>query len=79
MKQRIKKVTYTIPLRGDLAKNGNIIVSSFDIPSKKDKKHQAVSIMVELEDTSDSPAQWEVIIPRKQVKKLRKALKKVCK
>ncbi|MDE5925823.1 MAG: hypothetical protein K2N75_02785 [Helicobacter sp.] len=79
MKQRIKKVTYTIPLRGDLVKNGNIVVSSFDIPSKKDKKYQAVSIVVGLEDTSDSPTQWEVIIPRKQVKQLRKALKKVCK
>ncbi len=81
MKQKIKKVTYTVPLRGDLVKNGNIIVSSFDIPNKRDKKYQVVSIAVELEvDTRDStPTQWKVFIPRKQVKELRKALKKVCK
>lgn len=82
MKQKIKKVSYTIPLRGELVKNGSIIVSSFDIPNKKDKKYQAVSIAVELEseDTQDSmPNKWEIVVPRSQVKELRKALKKVCK
>lgn len=81
MKQKIKRISYTIPLRGDLVKNGNIIVASFDIPNKKDKKYQAVSIVVELKDeeAENSPTQWKVVIPRKQVKELRKALKKVCK
>lgn len=82
MKQKIKKVAYTIPLCGDLVKNGNIIVSSFEIPDKKDKKYQAVSIAVELENREDkdlTPTQWKVVIPRRQVKELRKALKKVCK
>lgn len=83
MKQKIKKVTYTIPLRGELVENGSITVSSFDIPNKKDKKYQAVSIAVELcgnNDSSDStPTQWKIVIPKKQVKELRKALKKVSK
>lgn len=82
MKQKIKKVAYTIPLRGELAKDGSIIVESFDVPSKKDKKYQAISIAVELEggeDQDSTPTQWKVVIPRKQAKELCKALKKVCK
>ncbi|TLD89167.1 hypothetical protein [Helicobacter sp. MIT 05-5294] len=82
MKQKIKKVAYTIPLRGDLVKNGNIIVSSFDIPNKKDKKYQVVSIAVKLEDNDSkdsTSAEWKVFVPRKQIKELRKALKKVSK
>lgn len=82
MRQKIKKQSYTIPFETELIKNGKIVVSAVDIPSKNGKKHKGVvgidvyasANLSDLEQTH-----WQVLIPIKKVKKLRKALKKISK
>ena len=38
MKQKIKKLAYTIPLDNDYIHDANIVVAKINVPSKKDKK-----------------------------------------
>lgn len=38
MKQKIKKLAYTIPLDSDYIHDANIVVAKINVPSKKDKK-----------------------------------------
>ncbi|CAM2948537.1 hypothetical protein [Helicobacter burdigaliensis] len=80
MKQKIKKLAYTIPLESEYVEGGNIIVARLEVPTKKGKKKSIVSISLSLEDNPKefSQAEWKVLIPKRKVKELRKALKKVC-
>ena len=81
MKQKIKKLAYTIPLDSDYIHDANIVVAEINVPSKKDKKQTAISISLNLnDDTKDiTHPEWKVIIPKRKVKELRKALKRICK
>ncbi len=81
MKQKIKKLIYTIPLESDYVHSGSIVVSAFDIPGNQKKGAGGVSIKVQTSDNSKDIAHTEasIVIPRRQVKQLRKALKKICK
>lgn len=78
MKQKIKKLSYKIPLKSSLFKKGSIEVSTFDIPGQSGKDKGAISIKVSVDDTLRDTTQNEqfIMIPRKQIKALRKALKK---
>ncbi|WP_299546158.1 hypothetical protein [uncultured Helicobacter sp.] len=79
MKQKIKKLSYTIPLKSSLFKKGVIEVSTFNIPGQSGKDAGAVCIKVSVDDTLRDTIQNEqsIMIPKKQVKALRKALKKI--
>ena len=81
MKQKIKKLDYTIPLDSDYIQDANIVVAKIHVPSKKDKKQTASSISLNRnDDTKDiTHPEWKVIIPKRKVKELRKALKRICK
>ncbi|TLD81228.1 hypothetical protein LS70_008025 [Helicobacter sp. MIT 11-5569] len=79
MKQKIKKLSYTIPLKSNLFKKGSIEVSTFDIPGQKDKNMGAVSIKIKVDEALRDATKNEnsIMIPRRQIKALRKALKKI--
>lgn len=79
MKQKIKKLAYTIPLDSKYVQNANIVVAKVNVPTKGDKKHSAISISLHLNDDRITEPEWKVIIPKRKVKELRKALKKICK
>ena len=81
MKQKIKKLAYTIPLDSDYIHDANIVVAKINVPSKKDKKPTAISISLNLnDDTQDiTHPEVKVIIPKRKVKECRKALKRICK
>ena len=52
MKQKIKKLSYTIPLKGEYFKNGSIEVSAFDIPGRYNQEPDIVSIKVKIDDNA---------------------------
>lgn len=81
MQQKIKKKSYTIPFSGELIKEGKIVVSSLNLPTEDKESGKLVSIAVNINDNlSDlSQTQWQIVIPKKKVKQLRKALKKAVK
>ncbi|MBX7491011.1 hypothetical protein [Helicobacter turcicus] len=81
MKQKIKKFSYKIPLKSSLIESGYIEVSTFDIPNVDEKKDNqgGVCIKVKVDDNIKGIEQTEesIVIPRRQIKTLRKALKKI--
>ncbi|MCI5968837.1 hypothetical protein [Helicobacter sp.] len=81
MRQKIKKLSYTIPLKSSLLKKGTIEVSAFDLPNQDSKDTGAVTIKVNVNDTLRDATQNEqsIMIPKKRIKALRKALKKISK
>lgn len=80
MKQKIKKLAYTIPLESKYIEGGNIVVARLEMPTHKGKKKNIISISLNLENNPKelSHPEWKVLIPKRKVKELRKALKKVC-
>lgn len=82
MKQKIKKLSYKIPLKSSLVESGYIEVSTFDIPVSQKKSNQGgICIKVKVDDNIKGVEQTEesIMIPRRQIKTLRKALKKISK
>lgn len=81
MKQKIKKLSYIIPLKSSLFKSGTIEVSAFDIPGQSQKDAGAISIKVSVNEALRDSIQnkQSIIIPKKQIKTLRKILKKISK
>ena len=79
MKQKIKKLAYTIPLDSDYIQDANIVVAKINVPSKKDKKQTAISISLNLnDDTKDiTHPEWKVIIPKRKVKEMLNTLKRI--
>ena len=82
MKQKIKKLSYKIPLKGKYFKNGNIEVPTFDIPGRYSQEPDIISIKVRVDDNilrDNSLDEQTIWIPKQRIKALRKALKKILK
>ena len=72
-----ERIFKTIPLND--TKNGTISFAIIKNPYEEDG-NVVVSIGIMIDDTKDiTHPEWKVIIPKRKVKKLRKALKKICK
>ncbi|EES88896.1 hypothetical protein [Helicobacter canadensis] len=79
MKQKIKKLVYTIALDNQPNDESSIVISKINSPKKECKKHSMISISFCPNDKKDSDTRCEIIIPKKKVKELRKALKQAYK